>query len=92
MKTPTQSRRLRFAIWALAIATLLPSGAVLTSTDAGAASYRRYYPGYRVPYQRYNYANRVKLNATGSKTAIRSALNPCGLGWHVGGDGKCYLN
>jgi hypothetical protein len=89
MKTLTQSRRLRLAIWAVAIATLVPSVAMVASTNAGAAGYRRYYPGYHGAYQRYHL---LKLNNTGSKTAIRSALNPCGLGWHIGGDGKCHIN
>jgi len=72
----------RLLLAALAIATLLPSASIMMSTDAEAYSPGRYW-GYA---WRYRWLDKVPTHSAGA-----AALN-CGLGWHMGGDGKCYIN
>ena len=69
----------RLVLAALAIATLLPSASILMSTDAEA-----YSPGRYSSWARWH--NKVPTHSAGA-----AAIN-CGPGWHMGDDGKCYIN
>ena len=69
----------RLVLAALAVATLLPSVSVLMSTDAEA--YGRRIPSWTTRWH----------SAIPTRSAGRAVIN-CGLGWHMGGDGKCYIN
>jgi hypothetical protein len=85
-KETTMKTHSKLFLAALALATLLPTGSVIVSTDAGA------YP--RWGHWTQHWYNRVPTQSVGSK-AIRAAYGngkPCGLTMHVGSDGNCYIN
>jgi hypothetical protein len=84
------ARKSMFSV--LALYMLLAGGAIIASTDVEAQTVDR--PSrYRAKaasqvQPRYDSQPSDPLN----KARLKSKVNPCGSGFHVGGDGKCHIN
>jgi hypothetical protein len=71
----------------LALCMLLAGGAFITSTDVGAQTV------YRPGKYRAQGASKVQQPSNPlAKARLKTIPNPCGPGWHKGGDGQCHIN
>jgi hypothetical protein len=72
----------------LALCMLLAGGAFIASTDVGA---QPVYPPSRYRAKQVDRPSQSRAKAA-SKFYSTSERNPCGYHWHMGKDGKCYMN
>jgi hypothetical protein len=87
MSARYQSRSL-FSV--LALCTVLAGGAFITSTDVGAQTTQTKRPQFRHPTTK---ATQVRQPSNPlDKARLKTIPNPCGPGWHKGGDGQCHMN
>jgi len=82
----TMETRSKLLLAALTLATLLPAGSIIMSTDAGA------YPRWGSWPLRWHSQFRTQSVGANVIHSMYGNGKPCGLNMHLGSGGNCYIN